>query len=95
MQLIEQRLEFVVGDLVGDGAVFGLARSRLARSRLDGVEQLLELAIGASGSASGSATTCGAAGTTGAASAEAGSARRASAASSSGEAGVGSTRSRT
>ncbi len=49
MQLIEQRLEFVVGDLVGDGAVFGLARSRLARSRLDGVEQLLELAIGASG----------------------------------------------
>ncbi len=49
MQLIEQRLEFVVGDLVGNGAVFGLARSRLARSRLDGVEQLLELAIGASG----------------------------------------------
>ncbi len=49
MQLIEQRLEFVVGDLVGDGAVFGLARSRLARSRLDRIEQLLELAIGASG----------------------------------------------
>ncbi len=54
MQLIEQRLEFVVGDLVGNGAVFclarsRLARSRLARSRLDRVEQLLELAIGASG----------------------------------------------
>src|SRR3546814_7972917 len=49
MQLVEQRLEFVVGNLVGGRASHYFGRSRLAGGRLNGIEHLFEFDIGALG----------------------------------------------